>query len=169
MVHSLTQKKRHLATAPDEEARGSVQEAIDFYSRQLRELDRRITELTSMDPVIRERLALLITVPGVGTVTAAGLLAELPELGTLNRGQAAKLVGLAPINRDSGSLRGKRMIGGGRVQVRRSLSMATLTPLKSKTVATLVSHRLLVGGARRSRGQRLRRCRGGSRGPSRAG
>jgi transposase len=127
VVHSLTQEKNRLAIAPDAEARVSIQEAIDFYDGQLRELDRRLTEVISADPVLCQRLALLATVPGVGAVTAAALLAELPELGAMNRGQAAKLVGLAPLNRDSGSLRGKRMIGGGRSQVRRSLYMATLT------------------------------------------
>ena len=109
VVHSLTQEKNRLAAAPDTEARESIEEAIKFYERQLRELDRKLTELTCTDPVLRERLALLVTVPGVGVVTAAALLAELPELGAMNRGQAAKLVGLAPINRDSGKLRGKRM------------------------------------------------------------
>ncbi len=130
VVHSLTQEKNRLAIAPDAEARQSIEEAIGFYDRQLRELDRRIAELTSADPGFRQRLALLVTVPGVGAVTAAGLLAELPELGTMNRGEAAKLVGLAPINRDSGSLRGKRMIGGGRAQVRCSLYMATLVAIR---------------------------------------
>lgn len=130
VVHSLTQEKNRLETAPDAEAKESIQQAIDFYDRQLRDLNERIAELTRTDPDMRRRLDLLITVPGVGAVTAAGLLAELPELGTLNRGQAAKLVGLAPINRDSGSLRGKRMIGGGRAQVRRSLYMATLVATK---------------------------------------
>ena len=130
VVHSLTQEKNRLATAPDAETRKSIREAIDFYDRQLKELDRRIAEITSADPAFRHRLALLVSVPGVGAVTAAGLLAELPELGRMNRGQAAKLVGLAPINRDSGALRGKRIIGGGRTQVRRSLYMATIVATK---------------------------------------
>ena len=130
VVHSLTQEKNRLGTAPDAETRESIQQAIDFYNQQLRELDRRLTDLTSADPVLRQRLALLVTVPGVGVVTAAALLAELPELGAMNRGQAAKLVGLAPLNRDSGSLRGKRMIGGGRSQVRRSLYMAAITAIQ---------------------------------------
>jgi transposase len=126
VVQSLIQEKNRLGTAPDAEARRSIEQAIDFYDRQLRDLDARIAELTAADPEFRRRLDLLVTVPGVGAVTAAGLLAELPELGAMNRGQAAKLVGLAPLNRDSGTLRGKRMIGGGRAQVRRSLYMATI-------------------------------------------
>lgn len=130
VVHSLTQEKNRLGTAPDDETRESIKEAIGFYDQQLRDLDKRIAELTAAEPVFQRRLELLVTVPGIGLVTATGLLAELPELGALNRGQAAKLVGLAPINRDSGTLRGKRLIGGGRVQVRRSLYMATIVATK---------------------------------------
>jgi transposase len=126
VVQSLTQEKNRLGTAPDAESRSSIQQAIDFYQRQLAELDQRIAEATAADPQLKRRMNLLVSVPGVGAVTAAALLAELPELGSMNRGQAAKLVGLAPINRDSGTLRGKRMIGGGRSQVRRSLYMATI-------------------------------------------
>jgi transposase len=146
VIHSLTQEKNRLAAGPDAEARESIEEAIKFYERQLRELDRKLTELTRTDPVLRERLALLVTVPGVGVVTAAALLAELPELGAMNRGQAAKLVGLAPINRDSGKLRGKRMIGGGRSQVRRSLYMATLTATKHNKAIHSYYQQLLQRG-----------------------
>jgi transposase len=146
VVQSLTQEKNRLGTAPDAEARESIQQAIDFYDRQLRELDRRIAELTAADPEFRRRLDLLVTVPGVGAVTAAGLLAELPELGAMNRGQAAKLVGLAPINRDSGTLRGKRMIGGGRAQVRRSLYMATIVAIQHNRLIRSHYQQLLSRG-----------------------
>ncbi len=146
VVHSLTQEKNRLATAPDAEARQSIEEAIDFYNEQLSELDRRIAELTATDPTFRQRLALLVSVPGVGTVTAAGLLAELPELGAMNRGEAAKLVGLAPINRDSGALRGKRMIGGGRTQVRRSLYMATIVATRHNKIIRRHYRQLLDRG-----------------------
>ncbi len=73
-------------------------------------------------------------------------MAELPELGTLNRGQAAKLVGLAPINRDSGSLRGKRLIGGGRTQVRRSLYMATIVATQHNKIIRRHYRQLLARG-----------------------
>lgn len=125
VVQSLTQEKNRLATA-DAETRESIRRAIKFYEDELQDLDQRIAELTCSDPEFRRKMDLLVTVPGVGAVTAAGLVADLPELGSMNRGQAAKLVGLAPINRDSGTLRGKRLIGGGRTQVRRSLYMATI-------------------------------------------
>jgi transposase len=129
VVQSLTQEKNRLGTA-DAETGESIRRAIKFYEEELKDLDGRIAELTGSDPEFRQRMNLLVTVPGVGAVTAAGLLADLPELGAMNRGQAAKLVGLAPLNRDSGTLRGKRMIGGGRAQVRRSLYMATLVATK---------------------------------------
>ena len=86
------------------------------------------------DPQFQRRLSLLVSVPGVGVTTAAALMADLPELGTLNRREAARLAGLAPINRDSGTLRGRRMIGGGRSTVRRGLYMATLVATKHNPV-----------------------------------
>lgn len=84
--------------------------------------------------------------PGVGATTAAALTAELPELGRLNRRQAARLVGLAPINRDSGTLRGKRLIGGGRATVRKGLYMATLVATKHNPVIRAFYQALLHKG-----------------------
>lgn len=146
VVQALTQEKNRLATAWDAATRESIQDAIDFYRRQLEELDRQLAELTQSDPEFRQRLQLLVTVPGVGAVTAAGLLADLPELGELNRGQAAKLVGLAPLNRDSGALRGKRMIGGGRAHVRRTLYMATLVATQHNQVIRSHYRQLVARG-----------------------
>lgn len=146
VVQSLTQEKNRLGTAPDEEMRELIQQTIDFHNRQLRELDQRIAKATAEDPELRQRLTLLVTVPGVGEVTAAALVAELPELGAMNRGQAAKLVGLAPLNRDSGMLRGKRMIGGGRTAVRRSLYMATLVATRHNDTIRAHYQQLVVRG-----------------------
>jgi transposase len=145
-VQSLTQEKNRLGTAADAETRASIQQAIDFYNQQLAQLDQRMAELTAADPEFRRRMSLLTSVPGVGAVTAAGLLAELPELGSMNRGQAAKLVGLAPFNRDSGALRGKRMIGGGRSQVRRSLYMATIVATQHNRLIRRHYQQLLARG-----------------------
>jgi transposase len=85
-------------------------------------------------PIWREREQLLRSVPGVGPVLAVTLLAQLPELGTLNRKQIAALAGLAPFNRDSGSLRGSRCIWGGRAQVRRVLYMAVVSATRANPV-----------------------------------
>lgn len=143
---TLVEEKNRLGTLHDADARASVEEAIDFYQRQLRALDEQLAQLMDIDPEFRQRRDLLVSVPGVGATTAAALTAELPELGRLNRRQAARLVGLAPINRDSGTLRGKRMIGGGRAAVRRGLYMATLVATKHNPVIRAFYQSLLNRG-----------------------
>ena len=143
---ALVQEKNRLGTVVDPDARRSIGEAIAFYERQLQSLDQQLAEHMEADPEFRQRRQLLVSVPGVGTTTAATLTAELPELGRLNRRQAARLVGLAPLNRDSGTLRGKRMIGGGRSQVRRGLFMATLVAAKHNPVIRAFYQSLLKNG-----------------------
>lgn len=143
---ALVQEKNRLGTVVDRDARRSIDEAIDFYKRQLRELDEQLAQLLEADPEFRRRRDLVVSVPGVGATTAAALTAELPELGRLNRRQAARLVGLAPINRDSGTLRGKRMIGGGRANVRRGLYMAALVATKHNPVIRAFYQSLLQRG-----------------------
>lgn len=134
VVSTMTQEKNRLSSAPDAEIAGIIQQAIDFYRRQRQELDRQIADLLEADAALTEQFNLLVTVPGVGKITAMSLLADLPELGRLNRGQAAKLVGLAPLNRDSGQFRGRRMIGGGRGEVRQAIYMATITAIRINPV-----------------------------------
>lgn len=146
VVDMLTQEKNRLATQPDRDAKRSIQEAIDFYQKQLKALDEQLRQVIQLDPHFQERLSLLVSVPGVGTTTAAALMADLPELGLLNRRQAARLAGLAPLNRDSGTLRGKRMIGGGRPGVRQGLYMATLVATKHNPVIRDFYQQLLKRG-----------------------
>ena len=143
---ALVQEKNRLSTSIDRDARQSIEEAVEFYRRQLQSLDEQLAQLMQADPAFRKKLDLLVSVPGVGPTTAAALTAELPELGRLNRRQAARLVGLAPINRDSGTLRGKRMIGGGRATVRKGLYMATLVAAKHNPVIRAFYQRLLQQG-----------------------
>ncbi len=143
---TLIQEKNRLGTARGEKARESIQEAIDFHKMQLQELGVQIDELIQKDPKLRQCLKLLTSVPGVGDITAAALMADLPELGTLNRREVARLAGLAPINRDSGTLRGKRMIGGGRATVRKGLYMATLVATKHNAVIRQFYQQLLARG-----------------------
>ena len=143
---ALVQEKNRLSTQIDLDARQSIEEAVDFYRRQLQSLDEQLAQLMHADAAFRQKLDLLVSVPGVGPTTAAALTAELPELGRLNRRQAARLVGLAPINRDSGTLRGKRMIGGGRATVRKGLYMATLVAAKHNPVIRAFYQRLLQQG-----------------------
>ena len=143
---ALVQEKNRLSTSIDRDARQSIEEAVEFYRRQLQARDEQLAQLMQADPAFRKKLDLLVSVPGVGPTTAAALTAELPELGRLNRRQAARLVGLAPINRDSGTLRGKRMIGGGRATVRKGLYMATLVAAKHNPVIRAFYQRLLQQG-----------------------
>ena len=94
----------------------------------------------------KRKAELLISVPGVGNTTAAALLADLPELGQLNRCQIASLVGLAPFNHDSGKLKGQRAIWGGRAAIRSSLYMAALSAMRCNPIVRAFAQRLLQKG-----------------------
>jgi len=96
----------------------------------LSELDRELDDQVRRSPAWQEAEDLLTSVPGIGTITARTLIADLPELGSLDRRSLATLVGVAPINRDSGQSRGMRAIAGGRTHVRNALYMATLTAIR---------------------------------------
>jgi len=104
------------------------------------------TPLTRESPLWREKDELLRNVPCGGTVLSATLLADLPELGTLNRRQIASLVGVAPLNRDSGTFRGKRRVWGGRAKVRAVLYMATLVATRHNGVIRAFYQRLYAAG-----------------------
>ena len=112
----------------------SIDEHIRWLEKRLCGLDDELAELIRDTPLWRERDELLRSMPGVGKVLSTTLLAHLPELGALNRKQIAALAGLAPFNRDSGSLRGSRCIWGGRAQVRRVLYMAVVAAVRSNPV-----------------------------------
>jgi len=107
---------------------------IGFIEQQIAALERRLDELIDKDGGLGSRLQQLCQVAGVGKTTAMHLLAELPELGRLNRTRIAALAGLAPFNRDSGGTSGQRHIRGGRAQVRRALYMAALTATRCNPV-----------------------------------
>lgn len=104
----------------------SIAEVVHLIEQQIREIDDEIKDHIDKQPELKIRAKVLKSIPGVGETTANMLVAEMPELGRLNRRQIAMLVGLAPINRDSGTLRGKRMTGGGRKSVRTRLFMPAL-------------------------------------------
>ena len=113
---------------------------------QLAKLDRDIDNLIKRSSLWRAADDLLTSVPGVGDVTAHTLIADLPELGQLDRRRVAALVGVAPVNRDSGQLRGKRTIAGGRTGVRNALYMATLSALRWNPVISTHYHSLVDRG-----------------------
>ena len=119
---------------------------IAWLEEALRRLDLDLTTLIRSTPVWRETDDLLRSVPGIGPVTAGTLIADLPELGRLDRRRIAALAGLAPIARDSGAFRGRRMIMGGRAHIRRVLYMATLTAITHNPVIRACHQRLVAAG-----------------------
>ena len=98
--------------------RADIQEHIAWLRKRLKDIDKELSQAVRTSSLWREQEALLRSVPGIGPVVSVTLLADLPELGTLGRKQIAALVGLAPLNRDSGTMRGKRTIWGGLPYVR---------------------------------------------------
>jgi transposase len=111
-----------------------LQEHIRWLQQEIDDLDQQLREQIRASPVWREKDNLLQSTPGVGDVLSFTLLAELPELGTLDRKQIAALAGLAPFNRDSGQMKGKRTIWGGRASVRQVLYMAALSATRFNPV-----------------------------------
>ena len=115
-------------------------------TKQIEPLDRRIGELIAQDQTLCEKAQKLTAISGVGARTAALLLAQMPELGQLNRRQAAALAGLAPFNHDSGSIRGKRAIFGGRRALRTGLYMAALSAARFNPIPSRFYQRLRAKG-----------------------
>jgi transposase len=124
----------------------SLKAHIAFLERQLRIADTDLGAMVRESPAWREKDDLLQSVPGVGPVMSLTLLADLPELGRLSRREIAKLVGVAPLSRDSGTLRGRRFVQGGRATVRAVLYMAALVAAKRNAVIRAFYQRLLAAG-----------------------
>jgi transposase len=126
--------------------RADIQAHIVWLRKRLKDLDQELGQVLRSTPLWREREDVLRSVPGIGPTVTATLLAELPELGALGRKQIAALVGVAPLNRDSGTLRGKRSVWGGRATVRAALYMATLVATRHNPVIRALYARLLAAG-----------------------
>ena len=126
--------------------RKSLKTHIAYLERELRVTDTDLGAMVKASPAWRERDALLQSVPGVGPVLSRTLLADLPELGRLSRRAIAKLVGVAPLSRDSGTMRGRRFVQGGRASVRAVLYMAALVATRRNAVIRTFYLRLLAVG-----------------------
>lgn len=126
--------------------RRQAQSLIRRLERDLKQIEAQLQALRAPATALDARVQKLEAITGVGAITALGVLAELPELGTLNRHQAAALAGLAPHPRDSGQWRGQRHIGGGRAQVRRALYMAALVAARSNHILKVFYQRLRAAG-----------------------
>ena len=127
----------------------SLREHIAWLQTELRALDEAISDHIRSSPVWQEKDDLLRSVPGVGPVASGMLLANLPELGTLNRREIAALVGVAPFKRDSGHRRGERSIWGGRAEVRATLYMAALVATRFNPTIRACYQRLLQAGKKK--------------------
>ena len=124
----------------------SLKTHIAFLERELRITDTDLSEMIRRSPAWRERDDLLQSVPGIGRVVSLTLLADLPELGRLSRREIAKLVGVAPLSRDSGTFRGRRFVQGGRASVRAMLYMGALVATKRNVVIRVFYQRLVAAG-----------------------
>jgi transposase len=145
VIAILVAEKNRLNTAP-RQVQKRIKKHIEWLEEELAALEKEIQELIRENPLWRKQEELLRSVPGVGPVTSAVLLAELPELGTLNRQKIAALVGLAPFNKDSGPRKGKRRIYGGRSAVRSTLYMAALVAVRFNPVIRAFYERLIANG-----------------------
>lgn len=114
-----------------------IEKHIKWLNKALEEIEKKLEAYISKTVEWRERNEILQSVPGIGKIVAYSLMAELPELGKLNRKQIAALVGVAPLNRDSGNMKGKRSCWGGRASIRTALYMATVVAMRfNKTIKT---------------------------------
>jgi transposase len=146
LVEMLAAESNRHRQARAPQVRHRIGTHLEWLRAALRDLERELREAVRGTPIWRAREELLRSVPGIGDVTAQTLIAELPELGQLDRRQIAALVGVAPLNRDSGSLRGRRMIGGGRATVRAVLYMAAITAIRLNPVIAAQYRRLIAAG-----------------------
>ena len=125
VVEMIGMEGNRLKQARDLRVQRAIKAMLKTLQAQLAKLDKHISDTVKSSPAWRAADELLTSVPGVGEVTSRTLIADLPELGKLDRRRMAALVGVAPINCDSGRMRGRRMIAGGRAEVRKALYMAT--------------------------------------------
>ena len=146
VVEMIGMEANRRRRAADKRLTKKIDRHIAFLEKELADVDADIDAGVRASPAWRETEDLLTSVPGVGPVTARTLIAELPELGGLDRRKLAALVGVAPFNRDSGAWRGHRMIGGGRTSVRNVLYMAALAATRCNPVIKDAYQRLIQRG-----------------------
>lgn len=145
IVDMLIQEKNRLSRATDP-VRDDIRHHINYLQERLKQSNDDIEKMIKESPICQETVELLTTVPGVGPVTTAALVAYCPELGTRNRHQIAALVGTAPFNRDSGTKRGQRIVWGGRKLLRNLLYMATVSAIRCNSKIRTFYSRLIAAG-----------------------
>lgn len=145
IIDMLTAEKNRFASAP-KAVRKEIRKHIEWLEARLKAMDGQISDTIKENPAWREKDLILRSTPGVGPVLSVSLLAGLPELGRLNRQKLAALVGVAPLNRDSGTYRGTRKVWGGRAQVRAVLYMAAVSASRANPVIRVFYQRLVAAG-----------------------
>lgn len=145
LVDMMTAEKNRQSTAP-KRIRRHIQTHIDWLQKQLAEIDEDLAGTIQQSPMWKAKDEILQSTPGIGPTTSTTMLAALPELGSLNRHTIAALVGVAPMNQDSGKFRGRRAIQVGRHSVRTILFMSTLVATKHNPVIRAFYQRLLAAG-----------------------
>jgi len=134
LVEMLTDEKNRRGSATSDSVRKKIKEHIDWLEDRISEIDQQLKALLKTSACWQAKDRILQSAPGIGPVTSFSMIADLPELGKLDRQKICKLVGVAPLNRDSGQQRGSRHIYGGRAQLRSSLYMAALTASRHNPV-----------------------------------
>jgi transposase len=146
LIDLRTAETNRLETATTKSVVKSLLSMIEQLEKKIRQIEKEMSKLVESDEALQCQAALIESVPGVGAITAATLIAELPELGRLNRQEIAALAGLAPFNRDSGKFHGRRAIWGGRSAVRGVLYMAALSARRCNPVIQDFANRLKDAG-----------------------
>lgn len=146
LLHVRTQQSNQLEATSSKSARKSIAAVLKFLEKQIDSMNRQIRQLIESDDDMDDIDKLLRSVPGIGKVASSTLLCEMSELGKMDRGQAAALVGVAPFNHESGRFKGKRMIRGGRSAVRSVLYMAAVCAIRFNPVLKDFAQRLQKAG-----------------------
>jgi transposase len=146
IIEMIVAERQREKRAENVRVRKSIKRTITTLEKELPEIDGDIDTLVRGSPAWREKEDLLVSFPGIGNTLARTLLAEMPELGRLNRREIASLAGLAPFTRQSGRWRGKSMIGGGRAPLRAALYMAALSAIRCNRTLKSFYQRLLSAG-----------------------
>jgi transposase len=145
LIDLRTAESNRLKQASSKPTRKSIQEVLKTIEKQVKIIEEQIDKIVHDHDDWQHKVDLMTSVPGVGTTTATTLLADLPELGQLNRQEIAALVGVAPFNHDSGRLQGSRSIWGGRISVRNALYMAALSARRCNDRIRPFAQRLAQG------------------------
>jgi len=146
LIEMRVAERNRLHAMPTTAVRQDLEAHIAYLTTQIDRTDGQLEAAIQASPAWRAKDQLLRGIPGIGPVASRTLLAVLPELGTLSRGKIAALVGLAPMNRDSGTLRGRRTITGGRAEVRSTLYLAALSAVRYNPAVRAFYERLRAAG-----------------------